>query len=427
MTNLPEMSVEHWMQVMEQRRGGAILPGLERIRTIGESLELLHPSCTVITVAGTNGKGSTVAALESLYRAAGYRVAAYTSPHLLRFNERIRFNGEDISDADMSLAFSAVNAADTEAILSGFELLTLAALWHFRRQKPDVLILEVGLGGRLDATNVIDSDVAVVTTVDYDHQDYLGHTLTEIGMEKVGIARSGRPLVLAQAALPSAVIERCHAMGCMLIQRGVDYFVEDNGVELIVILRDKRLVFARGTQTLHPQSLACAIVVSELLQERLPLTPFQREAGLSRAQIAGRVQYHAGDVSVLYDVSHNPQSVGRLVETLERLSPAGEVHAVFSALGDKDIDSLVAMMLSHVDYWYTGVLDSQRAADAERLRAAFTAHEREVYVYPDIEAAWEAACNRARTGDLIVVYGSFLTVGAVMSDGRLPSAFKEVV
>lgn len=421
------MSVEHWMREMEQRRGGAILPGLERIRTIGETLELLHPSCTVITVAGTNGKGSTVAALESLYLAAGYCVAAYTSPHLLRFNERIRFNGGDISDADMSLSFSAVNAADTGAILSGFELLTLAALWHFKRLQPDVLILEVGLGGRLDATNVIDSDVAVVTTVDYDHQEYLGHTLAEIGAEKVGIARSGKPLVLAQAGLPSEVIERCHAAGCTLIQRDADYFVEESSEELIVTLQDKRLIFARGAQRLHPEALASAIVVSELLQERLPLTPAQREAGLSRAQIAGRVQYLAGDVSVLYDVSHNPQSVSRLVETLEGLSHAGDVHAVFSALGDKDIDSLIAMMLPHVDFWYTGVLNSQRAAGAERLQAAFAANAREVHVYPDIEAAWEAACHRARTGDLIVVYGSFLTVGAVMSDGRLPSAFKEVV
>lgn len=414
-------SVDEWLHDLETRNIQEIQLGLTRIMEVAQKLTLQCQDCPVITVAGTNGKGSTVAALESIYHCAGYKVGTYSSPHLLKFNERIRINSKPIADDELCLAFSAIEEVRGETILTYFEMVTLAALWYFKKLKLDIIVLEVGLGGRLDATNIVDADIAIITTIDYDHQDYLGESLDEIGFEKAGILRENRPFIYADINPPDSVVRQAKLLNAPTFLWGIDFSIHEHDL-LWNLHYEKKLqglrVLGLPKPTIQLKSAAAAITASFLLKNILPITPNHFSRAMQHIHIPGRLQLHQDRVSTLFDVSHNAQSARLLADTLPTLRKA-KVHAVFSALQDKDILGLISPLKEHVDQWYPAVLDNKRAAKEDILRSFFKNAEIHVeFCYNNPLVAYETALKQAQPGDLIVVYGSFFTVSQVMANRR---------
>ncbi|MGQ3891130.1 bifunctional tetrahydrofolate synthase/dihydrofolate synthase [Legionella sp. CNM-4043-24] len=410
-------NLDDWLSLLENRHKEEIQLGLERVARVAETMDLLNPGAVLIHLAGTNGKGSTVAMLESIYHAASYSVAAYTSPHLLTFNERIRFNKQAITDKDLVTAFKQVEKARGETHLTYFEMTTLAALSYFKECRPDVIILETGLGGRLDATNILDTDLAIITTIDLDHQAWLGNTREEIAREKAGILRHNQTVVYADTNPPQAILERADALNCSLFINARDYELRSELHE-----NTQRMVFHDGQHTIslpessfHAHAISAAVKACFCLQDKLPVSPAQIQEGVAAAHITGRTQIIEGEVLTVVDVAHNPQSAEYLAAWLKRHHSGRKVHAVFSALADKDIAGIVAPLLPHVDIWYPAMLQARRAASSADLLNALNIHELDVSLcYNDPVLAYQAACKTARTGDLVLVYGSFLTVAAVL-------------
>lgn len=395
MTGAPQTR-DQWLLRLEQRHVDLIRLGLDRVGTVAHRLDLQSWSCPVITVAGTNGKGSTVAALESIYRTAGYQVSAYTSPHLFDFNERIRHNAQAISDEALCQAFDVIESAREHIELTYFEMTTLAALWFFKQHPSDLIILEVGLGGRLDAVNIVDSDVAVITGIDFDHQAYLGNTREEIAFEKAGILRFGKPLVYADSNPPAAIVASAHALSCPLLVRGIDFDP------------------IQPLSSLHPHAQASARAVSCLLQDRLPVSEQTCLAGIRNASIPGRMQKIKGRCDYLFDVAHNAQSVLYLAENLKRYRYR-QIHAVFSALADKDVRAMIKQMRDCVTYWYPATLPVARTIHANQLLNVFSEENIPVqHCYASPQEAFDKALERVSAEDLIVVFGSFFTVESVM-------------
>lgn len=408
-----------WLTFIEKRNTQEIQLGLTRIQAVAHRMNLLNPNCTVITVTGTNGKGSTIAALEMVYHTAGYKVGAYTSPHLIRFNERIRLNSKPMSDEAICHAFSAIEAVRDDVVLTYFEMATLAALWLFKQQHLDIMLLEVGIGGRLDATHIIDPDLSIITTVDFDHQDYLGTTLEAIGFEKAGILRQGKPFIYADSNPPLSVIKAAKDLSTPSYYYGRDYFFDDQGAQWVLDALDTTQYLSRPRIGL--KSAAAALVACALLQRELPVSGDVIDAAMKAIVIEGRLQLIKTEgVFILYDVSHNPQSVALLAHTIkQRLGEqgfcAGKIHAVFSALKDKDILGLILPLKDCVNRWYPAQLQTPRAASSEFLLSVFGGAEINVEIcYNSPLAAFDAAFSQANAGDLIVVYGSFYTVGHVM-------------
>lgn len=407
-------SVEQWLHVLENRHCQEIQLGLGRIGQVAGQLDLLKPRAKVITVAGTNGKGSTVEALQSVYMAAGYRVGSYTSPHLLVFNERIRVNGLPISDPCLAQALCVIEEGRGEIHLTYFEMTTLAALYYFSQCSLDIIILEVGIGGRLDATNIIDADLAIITTIDFDHQNYLGDTLEEIGYEKAGILKQGIPLIYADRYPPASVINQAISLSCPFFVKDQHYHYQyDEGGFTFIIGKDALVV---GLPHLHGNAIAAAIMAVRILDIDLPVSVEQLRAGINQARLAGRLQLvQTGNHSVLLDVSHNAQAAARLASHIEQNYKDYIIHVVFSALADKDIAAMIAPLKNKTSYWYPALLTGKRAASEEQLRSAFTNHAiDDIFCHNSPLAAYEAACNRLTANDLIVVFGSFLTVCDVM-------------
>nr|WP_181879352.1 bifunctional tetrahydrofolate synthase/dihydrofolate synthase [Legionella donaldsonii] len=408
-------NVTEWLAYLENRHLQEIQLGLSRIKQVAEHLDLLNPNAKIITVTGTNGKGSTVASLEAIYLAAGYQVASYSSPHLLAFNERIKVNRQPISAQQLCEAFCVVeevsNTINTH--LTYFEVTTLAALWHFKRYCLDLIILEVGLGGRLDATNIIDTDLAIITTIDFDHQTFLGTTKEAIGFEKAGILRANKPLIFADNNPPASVLKQAYALNTPLYLYGRDYnyLHHADGLQFV---RSEQVIDLPQPQ-LHGNAIAAAIMASICLQTWLPIQRSQLIQGIQSASLMGRGQLVKGRVETLFDVAHNPQAVSNLVKVIKKLSVDRTVHAVFSALKDKDIVGLIAPLVKSVDYWYPALLTGKRAASKEHLTQAFTNCGIIPSCYRDPLSAYQVACNQAGADDLIVVYGSFITVGNVLS------------
>lgn len=402
-----------WLSRLENRHTQEIQLGLDRVRKVASFLDLLHPDAVVITVAGTNGKGSTVALLESIYHTAGYCVATYTSPHLLSFTERIRLNQQAISPARLVEVFEQVELARGTTHLTYFEVATLAALCYFKDQKPDVIILEVGLGGRLDATNIIDSDLAIITTIDFDHQDFLGNTKDAIGYEKAGILRKGQYFICADTHPPKSVLDKAEAMATRTCMNGRDYDYRHGKTDGMFYHGNQTLMIPQST--CHPHAVSSAVMATLCLESKLPLSHEHLRQGVAEARLAGRVQLLNCPHPTILDVAHNPQAARYLAGHLKKHFPGRKIHAVFSALADKDISGIVAPLLSCVSTWYPAQLSGKRAASPERLLQALIANEVEVSLcYNDPVLAYQAACQRATTDDLILVYGSFLTVGAVL-------------
>ncbi|KTD26169.1 bifunctional tetrahydrofolate synthase/dihydrofolate synthase [Legionella maceachernii] len=412
MKQYKNFTLAEWLDFLENRHQQEIQLGLARIRQVAEALDLLQPKAKVITVAGTNGKGSTVATLEAIYSEAGFQVASYTSPHLLSFNERIRINRKHINDEQLCLAFTAIEAGRGEIPLTYFEMTTLAALWYFKQRRLDLIILEVGLGGRFDATNIISADLAIITTIDFDHQDYLGHSTEAIGFEKAGILRANRPFIFADKNPPNCIIEQGLALNAPMYLCGRDYDFRLINQTIELKFQGEYLVFPQPK--LHSNSVVAAIIGSLLLKAELPIRYSHLQQAVANVFLPGRLQLIKDKTATILDVSHNPQAAEHLAAFIRSFHPKRSVHAVFSALKDKDIPGMVAPLKDCVDYWYPALLTNKRAASRQQLEEAFSLCSHVSICHNDPLSAYQAACDNANVGDLIVVYGSFITVGKVM-------------
>lgn len=410
-----EWDLNQWLNSLENRNTQEIQLGLTRILEVAEKINLHTSDCKVITVAGTNGKGSTVGALEMIYHTAGYKVGAYTSPHLIHFNERIRVNLKPISDEDLCQAFSFIEEARDSVPLTYFEITTLAALLYFKQQNLDIIILEVGLGGRLDATNIIDADLSIITTIEYDHQDYLGTTLESIGYEKAGILRQGKPFIYADKTPPSSIIQVARNLAVPCYFYDIDFsiheesgFWEFNGLG--------KQIKELPKPKIQLKSASAALMACLLLAQDMPVSQRHLNLAMENITVLGRLQFHQSSISILYDVAHNAQSARLLAETMKNKEIKGQVHAVFSALKDKDILGLIFPLKDCVDRWYPSQLDNKRASSATLLCSIF--EEAGIFVevcYTSPLIAFQTALSQATAGDLILVYGSFFTVGQVMA------------
>jgi len=407
-------SVEDWLRYLEQNKPQEkINLGLKRVKDVASALNLLRIECPVISVAGTNGKGSTIAALESIYFTAGYRVASYTSPHLFAFNERIKINQLAISDASLCCAFSAVFNAPGIENLTYFEVVTIVALWHFKMNPVDIILLEVGLGGRLDATNIIDADLAIITTIDYDHQAYLGDTKEAIGLEKAGILRKKGLLVYGDYTPPKSVLAHAKSLNVTLFKLGTDFYFNVIREKLFLTCAENKPVECQ-VPSVQVKSAVSAIVASLVLKKRLPIELGTIERAMQTVKIVARQQYIPGTIGTVFDVAHNAQAARSLADFIVSL-PKKKVHVVFAALKDKNLIGLIEPLVSHADYWYTAKIGDARAVESSTLASAFdTATGVIPPNFNDPLAAYMAAKKEAFEDDLIIVYGSFLTVNAVM-------------
>ncbi len=416
-------TLSDWLAYLETLHPKAIALGLDRVRQVYDRLAI-SIACPVVTVGGTNGKGSTCALLERSLLAAGYRTALYTSPHLLRYNERVRIGGVDASDAVLCDAFVAVESARGSTPLTYFEFGTLAALWLFARAAVDAVILEVGLGGRLDAVNIIDADVAIVTTIAIDHVDYLGATREAIGREKAGIFRAGRVAICADPHPPQSLLEHATAVGAKLLRIGRDYGFVDQGGQWEYWNDGQRRSglphpALRGAYQLA--NAAAVLTALDALRGRLPVSMNAVREALVSVELRGRFQVLPGRPVTVLDVAHNPQAASALADTLGAMGFHPATIAVFAIMSDKDIDGVIAAMKSRIDRWFVATLPPPRGATAQDLRqrllaAGIGATTVETFEGPDI--AYDAARRAAVETDRIVVFGSFHTVAAALSGAR---------
>ncbi len=413
----PPTTLQEWLAWQETLHVREIDLGLERVRAVAERMDLHRPSCTVVSVAGTNGKGSSVAMLSACLRAAGYRVGTYTSPHLLRYNERIRLDHRPVDDARLCRAFERIDCARAEIPLTYFEFGTLAALDVFAEARPDVVVLEVGLGGRLDAVNLVDADVALVTAVDIDHVEWLGPDRESIAREKAGIFRRGRPAVCADPLPPRAVAAEAARCGARLVQLGRDFaatcrtgdwdFVHGSATEAA-------LPRPRLTGDFQVCNAAGVLMVLQALAARHPVPRTALERGLSEVELYGRFQVVPGAVEVVLDVAHNPQAAASLADNLRARPPVPRTHAVAGMLRDKDSVGVLSRLAPLVDHWHIGGLPGPRGAPVQVLEGALgaLAVRAPVAVHDTVEQALASAQLAARPGERVLVFGSFLTVAA---------------
>ena len=400
--------------------------GLERVGEVKKRVGL-QPQCPVVVVAGTNGKGSVCAYLSQIYTQAGFKVGTLTSPHLLRYNERIAVNTRPVEDAAIVASFERIEAARAGISLTYFEFNTLAAVDIFIREKVDVMVLEVGLGGRLDAVNVFDADCAVVTSVDLDHQAFLGDTVEQVAFEKAGVFRSGKPAICGQTPPPESLRRHAGEIGAelLLIKRDFDFSTLENvqwSYRYHPQNSDGRtrnrnaLPFPALRGAYQLSNAACALTVLECLGDRLPVDIAAIKRGLLLVENPGRFQVLPGRPLTVLDVGHNPHAARALRRSLINLMFAEKRTAVFSILADKDIDGVLDIIKDQFDEWHIAPLDVPRGMTAEALVRKLSEHGIEnVKVFENIEKAYRAALEKAGENDRIVVFGSFHTVAAVMA------------
>lgn len=427
-------TLDDWLSWQETLHPTEIELGLERVGTVLARLALTQPRFTLVTIAGTNGKGSSVAMLEAILLAAGYRVGSYTSPHLLTYNERIKLDGVPVDDAMLCDSFERIDQARgaclrdpavKEISLSYFEFGTLAAIDILHRADVDIAILEVGLGGRLDAVNVLDADVALITALDVDHPDWLGADRETIAREKAGILRAGRPAVCADPSPPVSLLKHAAELGTplSLIQR--DFSITQQGEQWDWqgagrLWRALPLPALTGSFQLH--NAAGVLAVLAVLAKDFPVDRTAICQGLTSVRLPGRFQVLPGKPMRILDVAHNAQSAQVLAENLRALPHLGRIFVVLAMLRDKDIDAVVGHLTSLVDRWYIAPLDVPRAAPLSQLQAALSNEGTNavpadaVEAFENVPAAHRAALTASETDDVIVVCGSFHTVAAVLGD-----------
>ncbi len=416
-------TLQDWLDFCERLHPVTIDMGLERVREVAERLSLRF-ECPVITVAGTNGKGSTCAMLEAILLQAGYRTGVYTSPHLVHFEERCRLSGTSASPEALAEAFAAVDAVRGEVSLTYFEFSTLAILWLMSRTGLDAVILEVGLGGRLDAVNIVDADCAVITSIDLDHMAILGNDRETIGREKAGIMRTGRPVVVSDPVPPQSVVDQAEAVGADLWRFGRDFNFSGDKQQWAWAGRGRRYSgmaypALRGANQLVNASGVLAAL--EALRQRIPVTAQAVRNGLAMVELPGRFQIVPGEPVLVLDVAHNPHSVAALAENLDAMGFYPTTHAVFGAMADKDLLPMLQRLNPLIDRWYFTDLPLPRAAAAADLMQAWQAQNTRKdaagSVHANPQAALQAAIASADPADRIVIFGSFYTVGGVLKDG----------
>lgn len=461
--------LSEWLSYLETLHPTAIDMGLARITEVAKRLELKLP-CVRITVGGTNGKGSTCATLEAIYLAAGYKVGTYSSPHLVSYNERIRLNGENAQDADIVEQFVRIEDARGDITLSYFEFSTLAAMLLFEARGVDVAILEVGLGGRLDAVNMLDADCAIITSVDLDHQEYLGNDREQVGWEKAHVFRKGRPAICSDPVPPQKLIDYAASIGADLWLFGRDFNYSGDRLQWSYGGREQRrnsLAYPslRGANQLLNASAALAAI--EALRSSLAVPQQAVRIGLSRVELPGRMQILPGLPSIVLDVAHNPHAAGALGQGLDAMPSCPETHAVVGMYADKDVEGVVKRMASRITHWYCAGLEGGRGLSAEALaeivrkvlaergaaassaaqsasqapaspivvpaitpdqpassgpgvkpapRPASSQRQVEISCWSDPVTAFQEARKRVSDNDRIVVFGSFSTVGPVLSE-----------
>ncbi len=409
-------SLDDWLDYQQKIHPRDIELGLDRVRAVWQHMGVPPIAKTVITVGGTNGKGSTVAFLEAMLMCAGLRVGAFTSPHLLRYNERIRVLGSDVGDDALIDAFERIESARGDVALTYFEFGTLAALWIFAQSELDVAVLEVGLGGRLDAVNIVDADASIVTTVDLDHQDWLGNDVDTIGREKAGIFRKDRPGIIGSLEPPRGLLDEAQRIGARLVRAGIDFEV---------LISHLRWLWISGATTLElplpalaapvqMNNAASAIAALHALSDRIAWNPDAIAEGVRTASIAARLQRFTkeGAADLVIDVGHNPQAARVLANWL-RANPSRTV-AVFGALSDKDVAGIVAPFAGSIDRWMIGGLDSEtpRGLPAGDLLARIGEIPAPSTQHATITQALDAAASSAREGETILAFGSFFVAAA---------------
>jgi dihydrofolate synthase/folylpolyglutamate synthase len=409
-------TLEEWVHYISTIHAQEMELGLGRVGQVAAKLGLITPRCPVITIGGTNGKGSCVAGLEAVYRSQGYKVGAFTSPYLIRLNEEIRLDGVEASDEDFCKAFAKINAARGETSLTIFEFNTLAALEIFRHAKPDVILLEVGLGGRLDAVNIINADLTIVSSIALDHTHVLGNSRELIGFEKAGIFRADRPAVCGDFNPPLSLINHAQDIKAQLYCQDRDFHFtqyEDNWDWQST----KISYYQLPLPSLALQNMATVMMAVELLQMVLPVSREALDTAFSKVTLPGRLQIFPGVITRIFDVSHNPAAAQLLAKKLASMPCAGKTHAVFSMLADKDIVGTVQAVDALIDDWHIAALPVPRAAPLTILQESFFKAKlnKQIKPYPDIARAYQAAIDAANPGDRVIVFGSFYTVAEVIT------------
>ena len=416
-------TLDDWLAHCEQLHPKTIDMGLDRVRAVAERMGLRF-DCPVFTVAGTNGKGSTCAMLEAILTQAGFRTGLFTSPHLVRFEERCRIRGQNVDASDLVAAFARVESARAEISLTYFEFTTLAILDTLARAGLDAVILEVGLGGRLDAVNIIDTDCAIITSIDIDHAELLGDTREKIGFEKAGILRTGRPAIVSDPVPPQSVIDRATEIGADLWLLGRDFNYSGEKQQWAWAGRGRRYAglaypALRGANQLINASGVLAALTA--MRQQLPVTAQAVRNGLALVDLPGRFQVVPGQPALVLDVAHNPHSVAALALNLDAMGFYPTTHAVFGAMADKDLAPMLHRMDPLVDRWYFADLPTPRAASGAALQAAWQAltqrKDASSAVFSQPLDALHAAAAKAQAADRIVVFGSFYTVGGVLEHG----------
>ena len=403
-------NLQDWLSAIQARHPTEIEMGLDRVGAVYARMDCGRPAAQVITIGGTNGKGSTVAFVEAIARAAGWRVGAYTSPHLLAYNERVRIDGRDVDDAALVAAFEAVETARGQTPLTFFETGTLAALWLFARADLDLAVLEVGLGGRLDAVNIVEPDVSVITTVGLDHQDWLGDDIEAIGLEKAGIARAWKPLVLGDTDPPASVLRHAYRIGAVAVRGGSDFLFAPVGDDRWVwreVGYEVELPMPALVAPVQLRNAAVAVAAVRALGRDVEDTALA--SGIADATLDARLQrFDRGGVEVVVDVAHNPQAAQALADWLQVAPAGGRTVAVFAALADKDVAGVASALAPSIARWH--LAGSQgfgaRGQDAAALRARLPAGL-DAELHADIGHALEAAVAAAKPGERVLVLGSF--------------------
>ena len=417
--------LDAWLDYIGHQHSAEIVMGLDRVRIVWQRMNTPRAPINVI-VGGTNGKGSTCAMLESILHSAGFKTGLYSSPHLLRYNERVRLDQIEASDTQLMASFEAVerarNALEPAVPLTYFEFATLSALWLFHREGVDVSILEVGLGGRLDAVNIVDADVSIVVSVDLDHQSYLGNTREKIGFEKAHIYRAGRPAIFADADPPQALLDHANQIEADLRLLNRDFRYQVMGGQWQFFGRDcarHSLPFPALRGGYQLKNASAALAALEALQHRLPVSQGQVKRGLLEIEWPGRMQVLPGRPVVVLDVAHNPHAARALDDALGSMEFYQNTYAVFGMLKDKDIDSVVEILKGRFDFWCIAGLESAagaRGANAELLAEKLEAHGQagKFSRHVSIAQAYAAAREKAGENDRILVFGSFYTVAEIL-------------
>jgi dihydrofolate synthase/folylpolyglutamate synthase len=410
-------SLADWLKQQQESHPSAIDLDLTRVRGVAQRMTLLPPASRVITVAGTNGKGSTVAYLDALFRNAGKRAGRFTSPHLVRYNERICIDGVEARDDELIAAFERIEAARGATTLTFFEYNTLAALDIFARREVDVAILEVGLGGRLDATNIVDADAGIVCSIGLDHVDWLGDSIEQIGKEKAGIFRAGRPAILGNGSMPESVWQVIDAIGAQPVAVGRDYHARIRGdrwdfESAGLVLPDLPLPSLDGAHQVGNAAAALAAVVFGKFDVVMGHEVVAR--ALRDVHVAGRFQRIPGEVEWILDVAHNVPAAEILRDNLRRLPRARRTLAVCGILGDKDIRGITSVLAQDVDDWILATLAGPRAVSAEQLAEHLPTNASVLARAADVAEACRLARCSAQPRDRVLVFGSFLTVGPAL-------------